>query len=356
MNHQIEDFIINFLARRESPEDVQKLQEWLAADPARRDELKQWLAAWDAAAIMDVAEKVNPDMAYRRFMRHIGGEDTEIAPKTSTKVIRMNMFRTIRRIAAIFVVSFSLGILSHYYWAKNQPEQFALIENMVPPGSKSEIKLPDGSTVSLNAGSTLRYPANYGKTKRDVYLEGEGYFNVARQTKRPFTVHTALVNIKALGTEFNVRAYPDEAVMETILISGALSVENSESFDAIEHPIFLKSGQKLTVTAAPDAQPVIVVTQLEPDTAEAEVSWKERNWRIERVTLQDLAVRLEKRYDVHIRVDDRLKSHTFSGTFANESLEQALRAIQISAPVTDPILFHIDGKDVHIHVDTEKTE
>ena len=351
MNHQIEDFIINFLARKESPEDVQKLQEWLAVDPSHRLELKQWLVAWDAAAIMEVAEKVSPDKAYQRFMFHIGADNKETPPKTATKVVRMNIFRTIRRIAAIFVVSFSLGVLSYHYWAKNQSEQFAFIENITPPGSKSEIKLPDGSTVSLNAGSTLRYRANYGKYRRDVYLEGEGYFKVAQQTKKPFTVHTALAKIKDLGTEFNVRAYPDENVMETILIRGALSVENSESFSAIERPILLKPGQKLTVTATPDALPLVV--QLEPDAVEAEVSWKERNWRIDRMPLQALAVRLERRYDVRIRMDDHLKSHSFTGPILDGwSLEQVLHLIQLSTP----LLYHIDGKDVYIYVDPEKTE
>jgi len=115
MNHQIEDFIINFLARKESPEDVQKLQEWLASDPARRDELKEWLAIWDAASIADVAENINPDKAYQRFLFRVGAEEKETAPKTPTKIIRLDIFRTISRIAAIFVVSFSLGVFSHYF-------------------------------------------------------------------------------------------------------------------------------------------------------------------------------------------------------------------------------------------------
>jgi len=355
MDYQIEDYIINFLARKESPEDVQKLKEWLAVDPAHRDELKQWLAAWDTAVIVDAAEKINSDKAYQRFMFRMGAESRETAPTTSPQVVRMDIFRTIQRIAAIFVVSFSLGMLSHYYWVNHQPDQFAFIENMVPLGSRSEIKLPDGSFVALNAGSTLRYPANYGKAKRDVYLEGEGYFNITKHSKRPFTVHTALANIKDLGTEFNVRAYPGEDVMEAILIRGELSVENSETFGAIERPILLKPGQKLSLTATPDAQPVLVITQLEPDMAEAEVSWKERNWRLEGVTLKDLAVKLERRYNVHIQVDDQLKNYSFTGTFEDESLEQVLRSIQLSVPISTPILYHIDGKNVYIQVDPKMT-
>ena len=354
MDYQIEDYIINFLARKESPEDVQKLKEWLAVDPAHRDELKQWLAAWDMAAIMDAAEKVSPGKAYQRFMFRMGAENKGTTPNLSAKVVRMDVFRTISRIAAIFVISFSLGILFHNYWTKNHPEQIAFIENTVPMGSKSEVKLPDGSTVSLNAGSTLRYPVNYGRAKRDVYLEGEGYFKITKQTKRLFTVHTALANIKDLGTEFNVRAYPDEDVMETILINGELSVENGETLETIEHPVLLKQGQKLTLTAFPDAPPELVVTQLNPDMAEAEVSWKERYWRIESMPLQVFADKVEKRYDVNIHVDEQLKSISFSATFENESLEQVLRAIQVS--VSTPILYRIDGKNVSIHIDPKKRE
>ena len=68
MNYPIEDYIINFLARKESPEDVQKLKEWLAADPAHRDELKQWLAVWDTAGMAGASEKFSPEKAFQRFM------------------------------------------------------------------------------------------------------------------------------------------------------------------------------------------------------------------------------------------------------------------------------------------------
>ena len=344
MNFPIEEYIINFLARKESPEDVQKLKEWLAVDPARRNELKQWLAAWDSVGMMDIADQFDTEKAYQRFVFRVGAE---AVPKTAPKGLRTDaVFKTIYRIAAIFLVSFALGIFSHYYWEKNHSEQVAYIENIVPLGSKSEIKMPDGSTVSLNAGSTLRYPTDYGKTKRDVSLAGEGYFEVVQQTGKPFTVYTTMANITTLGTEFNVKAYSDENVVETTLIKGELAVEHGEAIDAFDR-IVLKTGQKLSVTTT-DIQPKVV--QLEPDMAEAEVSWKEQSWRVESETLQDLAVKLERRFDVHITVDDQLKNDRFTGTFKNESLEQVLRAMQLFAP----ILFHIDGKNVEISVDPKK--
>ena len=349
MNYPIEDYIINFLERKESPEDVQKLKEWLAADPARRNDLKQWLAAWDSVGMMAAIEKIDPEKAYQRFLFRAGADTApKTASKTAPKRFRMDtaVFKTIRRIAAIFVISFSLGVLCHYYLAKNQSEQIAFVENVVPLGSKSEIKMPDGSSVWLNAGSTLRYPTNYGKTKRDIYLSGEGYFKVIHQPQKPFTVHTTLAKITALGTEFNVKAYPDENVVETTVIKGELAVENGEAANAFDRTL-LKPGQKFLVTNSDQK-----IKDLNTDAAEAEVSWKERNWRIEGVLLKDLAVQLERRYDVRITVDEQLKNRLFSGTFENETLEQALNIMQHILPIQ----FHIDGKNVAIYVDPKRMD
>ena len=374
MNDQINDHIIRFLARKESPEDVQKLKEWLASDPDHREDLKQWLSAWDAAGTVSIEGKLNLDEAYRRFMFRL---NRETLPKTAPKLSRTDVvFSTIRRIAAIFVIAFSLGMLCQDFLSGKRPEQIAFIENIVPLGSKSEIKLPDGSSVYLNAGSTLRYPTVYGKTTRDVYLEGEGYFKVSRQAGKPFTVHTALSNIRALGTEFNVKAYPDEDVVETTLIKGEVAVEKGETGGAIDQAVLLKPGQKLSVTAhaetlatetkalphdaqsngatsVPDEQPIQpapVVRQLTPSVAAAEVSWKERNWRIESEPLQDLIVKLDRRYDVRIEVDELLKSYRFTGTIKDESLEQVLYAMQLTAPIR----FKVEGKTVYIHTDPKR--
>ena len=349
--YPIEDYIINFLARKESQEDAQKLKEWLAADPANRNELKRLLAAWDTVGMKDAIKKIDSEKAYHRFMFRAG---VETAPKTVEKSRIKLIYPTISRVAAIFIISFSLGILSHYYWANNPSGQLAFIENIVPLGSQSEVRLPDGSTVSLNAGSTLRYHTDYGKSKRDVYLEGEGYFSVAHndgRKKMPFTVYTPLVIINALGTEFNVKAYPDENVVETTLIKGEVTVENGEAGKAINRAISLKSGQKLSV-AAPELNLEPVITQLEQDIAAAVASWKERDWRFEREPLQDLAIKLERRYNVRIHIDEELKDQHYTGTLRDESMEQILRAIQLSAP----IVYNIEGKDIYIHVDKKKME
>jgi ferric-dicitrate binding protein FerR (iron transport regulator) len=360
MNQSINDYIIHFLLRKASAEDVQELKKWLDADPAHRDELKQWFKAWDAADMADNAGRYRPEEAYQRFMFRL---KRDALPKTNLQI----MFRNIRRIAAILVIGVSTSYFAYLYLSQLQSAEIAFVENIIPLGSKSEIKLPDGSTVWLNAGSKLRYPTDYGKTTRNIYLEGEGYFKVAKQAEKPFIVHTYLMRVTALGTEFNIRAYPDETVTETMLVSGKVLIDNSETDAVTEKPVELKPGEKYSLSAtsgrtetgehpvpdeevAPEPLPAPVIKQLPQVIVDAEVSWKESNWRIEREELQSLAVKLERRYDVRITIDERLKTYRFSGTLKDESLEQVLTAMKLSSP----ILFSVKGKDVFIHIDKRK--
>ncbi|MDR1370046.1 MAG: FecR family protein [Dysgonamonadaceae bacterium] len=365
MNDQIIHHIINFLSRKETPEDIRQLKEWLDTDPVHHEELRKWLVLWDATDMVENTDKYHQDDAYRRFMFRLKRDAS--VDSVSGKDRRRLYINNVRKIVAVFIVSFSLGVFSHVYFAGKMPADVAYIENIVPLGSKSEIKLPDGSIVWLNAGSALRYPADYGKTSRDIYLEGEGYFKVARQEKKTFTVHTAAMKIKALGTEFNVKAYPGE-VAETMLIEGEILVDKGEGETVIQHPVVLKPGQKFSAgkskekaneemdtTAGRQKTAVIpspVIRQLTPAVTKAEASWKERNWRIESEELQSLVIKMERRYDVKFEIEESLKKYRFTGTIKDESLEQVLMAMQL----TSPILFEVQGKKVSIYMDNKKSK
>jgi len=324
----IEDYIINFLARRESPEDVESLKKWLDADPSRRDELKRWLVAWDAANMIEVAEEIDVERAYERFV-----EKEKI---NTSGVLKMNgIFKTVMRVAAVFVVGFLLGIFSRNYFGRSDVDAVAFVENIVPLGSQAEIRLADGSVVWLNAGSSLRYSSDFGNGQRGVYLSGEGYF-VVEQGKAYFTVMTSQKKITVTGTEFNVRAYPDEDVVHTTLIRGGVLIE----INGAEQPMLLQPGHKFSLSVLKDA----VITYIGHEIAEAKASWREREWRIESMTLQDLAFRLNKRFDVSVYVDERVKDVHFSGTFIDETLEEILYVIRVATGVD----YRVEGRSIFI--------
>ena len=328
----VDDFIINFLARRESPEDAEKLKEWLDADPSRRDELKRWLFAWDTANAVEMSENIDVERAFERFQER--RESPALRLRPARNLWSGGVFRVVMRVAAVFLVGFLLGIVSWNYFRKDTDSAVTFVESIVPLGSQAEIKLADGSVAWLNAGSSLRYSPDFGKTQRDVYLSGEGFFVIERGSM-PFTVITERTKIIVTGTEFNVRDYPDEDVMETTLIRGTVLVET----DGNEQPVLLQAGQKLSATGLE-----VVVTQLEQKIAEADASWKERKWRIEGMTLQDVALRLNRRLDVNVNVNERVKGIRFSGTFENETLEEILYVVQLATGIN----YRIEGRSVFI--------
>ena len=330
---QIEDYILNFLARKETSEDVENLKKWLANDPSHREDLKKLLIAWDSAKLINASEKIDAKKAYERFEARIA----ENKPSGKVVTLRTNsIFKTVMRIAAIFVSVFLLGIVGYYFFTKNIDNSSEVFtEIIVPLGSLDEIELPDGSLVMLNAGSSLRYPSDYGKKNRNVYFSGEGYFKVATiNSKSAFNVNTYDAKIVVTGTEFNVRAYLDEETMETTLIKGAVFVEK----EGIE-PVLLQPGQKLSAKANE-----IEVIQLDLEKAKAETSWSKPDWRIEGMTLQNLALRLNKRFDVNIQVNEQVKDVHFTGTFKDETLEEILWIIKTSTDIS----YRIEGGEAFL--------
>ena len=263
--------------------------------------------------------------------------------------------------AAAIAIAFLAGFYLRQLAPTPTPNSHAQVYNeiVVPLGSKSFVTLSDSTKVWLNAGSKLKYPENFSSTNREVSLEGEGFFNVAKNSNRQFVVKTNGLSIKVFGTQFNVKSYPDENEIQTTLIEGALSIEPN-SRDKKAQPVFLKPNQTATFyksnsTIEKTRQPVADnVQEMKESNIEKIVvaskvnplpitSWKESDWVFDGEKLGDLAVKLERRYNVKIAFANKnLISYRFTGTLTEETFEQVLKIIQLSAP----ILYTIEGKNV----------
>ncbi len=272
-----------------------------------------------------------------------------------------------KRYAAIVLVSFSIGVFFFYSIGKKQSvsRDLRVNEIIVPLGAKAEFILFDGTKVTLNAGSKLKYANTYGLSDRVVQLEGEAYFKVAKDKGCPFMVKTALVNVWALGTEFNVKAYPDEKTIETTLVEGSVKIERKNQSGNAEDFI-LKPNQKLTYYKnrlqssinSNTSHPVEKTNENQLPKAEERssvvtkdidvlplISWKENRWIIEKQDLLQLSIELERKFDIRIHFEsERLKTFRFTGTLLKEPIEQVLTVMSVSAPLT----FKIKGKDVSL--------
>jgi ferric-dicitrate binding protein FerR (iron transport regulator) len=220
------------------------------------------------------------------------------------------------------------------------------------PGSKSKVELPDGTQVWLNADSKLTYAQNFIGNTREVTLTGEAYFDVAHATaaetgqKIPFIIHTSSIDIKVLGTAFNVRSYPGEKTIETALIRGSVEVTLHNSSDK---KIVLKPDEKLIVkndnativsnkqalADSSDNEPVMMLSKIHPykedTTAHYETLWVKNKLAFENETFDRMLADLERWYNVSIVLKNQtLKELHFTCVFENKSLADVMDALSLA--------------------------
>ena len=215
-------------------------------------------------------------------------------------------------------------------------------------GSKSSLVLPDGTKVWLNAGSKLTYDKTFGNKIREVQLSGEGYFDVAHNAAKPFIIHTTAIDIKVLGTQFNVKCYPGEKATETSLIKGSIEVTLKDRHEKI----MMKPNEKLVINNedALAVKPVKLLSQkgdvvkvekpiislshitfLPTDSTVIETAWVKNRLAFSSETFEEVALKMEHWYNTTIEfADERLKAQRLTGNFEKENIIEALNALQLT--------------------------
>jgi ferric-dicitrate binding protein FerR (iron transport regulator) len=228
------------------------------------------------------------------------------------------------------------------------------------PGSRSKVQLPDGSLVWLNADSKLSYTLNATTGYREVALTGEAYFDVAKDKDHPFLIHTSTIDIKVLGTVFNVRSYNNDRNTEADLFQGSIEValhgnpgkkiilQPSEKL-LVHNNEMAVTGIKVTPKKDEDAdQPIMTLGKVryqQEDSSYLETLWIKNQLVFDNLTLEELALRLERWYAVKVTItDEKLKSQRFSGRFELENVQQVMEALKLSGDLT----YTINKKEVII--------
>jgi transmembrane sensor len=230
------------------------------------------------------------------------------------------------RVAGILVMAIALGILFNLNFQLPKQESVAVQlvyeEHAVPPGVKSNLTLQDGSKVILNSGSTLRYVKNFETDKRELFLTGEAYFEVAKDSQRPFTVHTGAVSTTALGTSFNITAYDNESLGVALLsgrVSVALDFEESSEVD-------LYPGEALLVKAQNGSHKK---HRIQEDKV---LAWTRKTILFEQTPMEEAIRVLENWYGVKIEIRNRPdRGLLLSGKFVDQTLEGVLEGLSYSA-------------------------
>ena len=240
-----------------------------------------------------------------------------------------NLIRNILKVAAIAIFVLSTSISFYYLLSDNFfREKLASSETVVPLGSQAKIILPDGTIAWLNSGSTLKYSNLYGKKNREVLLSGEGYFEVTKDKSKPFFVHTNNIQVKVLGTVFNVRSYMNDRTVEVNLLEGKVDVSMLDN----------NSSKKLILI--PNEKMIYNKNTKTMYSCKADAA-KSAQWTIGKLcfvnsSLKDISKDLERKYNVKIILEsDRVKNEIFSGSLdLNQPLKFILDYLDVDKKLT----------------------
>ena len=201
------------------------------------------------------------------------------------------------------------------------------LEVIAPIGSRTVVELSDGSVVHLNYGSRIKYPQNFWGETRGVALTGEAYFEVAHNPDKPFVVNAGRIDIRALGTVFNVNAYPDNNNIATTLVEGKVLVQEMKNNGNVETIKELTPGQHVTYEKKTG------VVKSSPEQVEKYIAWKDGKLVFENEPIDQVAQRLSRMFNVEIQVDKEMEKYRYTVTFLDEPLFQILDLLSDATPI-----------------------
>jgi len=371
---EIKKQVIKYLTGEATNAEKLSMEKWINEDTGNKRYFDETAFLWRASGTGKMLTEADKADDWNKILGNIGKAD-ESAPETPGEVSikSRSIWGSFLRIAAVFAIAFSLS-WAMIYFLKLRPDSQSLAYNEIitAKGQKTQIILSDGTKVWLNSETSLKYPATFSDRQREVYLEGEAFFEVQKKEKKtPFLVLTSEMDIEVLGTRFNVMAYADEETVETTLVEGSINVVRRGSKSSSDRQVLLKPNQKITLikkgsqailselesnkpslvisgkgtsTNSPSEQAQIRVSS--SVNTELHTAWKDERLVFQSETLENIAYKLERWYDIQIHIqNEELKSHRYTGEFAHkETLSQVMEILNL----TTPILFTFEKNDLYI--------
>lgn len=303
------DLLYRYFMGTVTPEEGMAVKQWMEASEDNRKAFFRERRMFDAMLL-------------------VGNE----APVVKRRPVLRRLGRAVLKVASVAALLFFAVLLYDSYTEKR--DTFAVVS--VPAGQRTHITLPDGTGVWLNARSEIRYSTSYNDSHRDVALEGEAYFSVAKNKELPFVVHTRNFDVKATGTVFNVQAYPETNDFEAALFEGSVDINSNYAPDKV---VSLTPGNK----ASWHKRHLVVSAIGNEDNYQ---------WRAGFISFRDerldaILKQFEKSFGIRINIHNRsLFEHTYTGKFRqSDGVDYALRVLQRD------ISFRYSKDDEHESID-----
>jgi len=336
-----ENILLKELEGTISDDEKELLNTWLTQSEENREWYNEFRNTWEITNRFNNIKRIDTAKALKKVKAQI--------PEFKK---RMSFIQRYNRIAAVLFIPMLFFSVWLYLYQNSKPQSAIYKEISTSYGIKHKFNLPDGTIVWLNSGSVIKYPEKFAINKREIFLQGEAFFDVAKDPSRPFYVNLGKLIVKATGTKFNVTAYPEEDIYETSLLSGKVELvkkdeNNSEIVVCKMLPkqlaIYNKTKENIRLIDESD-------DKIEK-TSESEVANniklssgiiehnKHTSWIVSKLVfrndpMEEVIKRLGRWYNVNIILEDTLLyDYKYTATFIDETLEQVLELLTLSAPI-----------------------
>ncbi|MFB6317544.1 FecR family protein [Saccharicrinis sp. FJH54] len=290
---------IRVLTNEASTDEKRELEDLLKTSDSVRKEFSSFEMVWNMSAETHPEESIDVDAEWSILRNRISSQGKVIS------------FRRFVQIAASIIVILGLGYLGWSQLGITRIESgLARMEN---------IKLPDGSTVSLNAESKLSYARGFGSKNRNIKMEGEGFFEVTKNKALPFIISANEASVKVVGTKFNVKAYKNDPDIKVTVVEGVVELYNREKPQVKTR---IKAGESGSYKSKSDT------LLLHPNADLNDIAWKTLTMKFENETLENVCKVLRNTYHYDFSITEKVKDCTITVEFQDQDLGSVLKVLK----------------------------
>lgn len=332
LDPHIEDLIIAYLSETISTEDNRQLNAWLQENPANRDILRRCHEIWMTIKAEHQATNYDWQAGFAKFNKRKQEQLRPVEPRKQRRIFGFV------RYAAVLIIAVSLAAVLCYRQGRNSwMGQLADASMNVPMGSTMALRLPDGTQVNLNGGSTLSYPQSFGLKSRKVKLSGEAYFTIVHHTDQPIEILTSKMTVRDIGTKLNITNYPEDSQARIVIDEGSVELKTGNDTQAS----IIVAGQEAIIDKRSGH---ITIANKQSDGN----AWSKGELIFHNTTVADIAKRLERTYNIDISIHHPATANKrFYGTFSTR--EQIYTDILQALKETGTLRYAIRGRHIDIY-------
>lgn len=332
--NDINEIIIRYLDGTAELEEKMLLLRWLKQSDGNRDDFTATRDLWLSCNVA-AGNELEVDVALGRLKDRILLEQDRMGRESRTKKKTLSVVLRWIRIAAVLLLLLGIGYGIGSRREHSAPDVIVQNQLITAKGSKGRFTLPDGSVVWLNSATKLTYPNQFADDRRLVSLEGEAYFEVAKDAKKPFVVQAGEIDVEVLGTCFDLDSYSSGEFVETALLNGSVKISGK----ALKDPVYLKPNELFRYRKSDQ------IASVEEAKVGLYAAWIKDRLVFDNDCLSDILISMEGRYNMDIECPKQFAASTrLSFTIRQESIEEVMEAMSQIVPVK----YEIKGNKLYI--------